>query len=89
MGAENLAALIKAAPVALVATQPIAKAISTVGGTAFVALDDRFMLRTCPGVFAAGEMLDWEAPTGGYLLQASFATGVAAAHGALACLKTG
>jgi len=79
--------LIKAVPIRLVATQPIAKAISTAGGISFEALDDRFMLRTCPGVFAAGEMLDWEAPTGGYLLQASFATGIAAAEGALARLK--
>jgi predicted flavoprotein YhiN len=52
----------------------------------FDALDEAYMLRLRPGVFVAGEMLDWEAPTGGYLLQASFATGVAAAHGALAWL---
>jgi len=87
MSADNLAALIKAVPVTLVATQPIAKAISTAGGISFSALDDRLMLKNCPGVFAAGEMLDWEAPTGGYLLQASFATGIAAAEGALAWLK--
>ena len=87
IGGNGLAALIKAVPIRLVATQPIAKAISTAGGISFEALDDRFMLRTCPGVFAAGEMLDWEAPTGGYLLQASFATGIAAAEGALARLK--
>ena len=83
MSGEDLAALIKSVSVRLVATQPIAKAISTAGGISFDALDDRFMLKNCPGVFAAGEMLDWEAPTGGYLLQASFATGIAAAQGAL------
>jgi predicted flavoprotein YhiN len=54
---------------------------------AFDALDESFMLRALPGVFAAGEMLDWEAPTGGYLLQASFATGVAAARGVIANLE--
>jgi uncharacterized flavoprotein (TIGR03862 family) len=89
LSGEALAALIKAAPVRLVGTQPIAGAISTAGGISFDALDERFMLKNCPGVFAAGEMLDWEAPTGGYLLQASFSTGVAAAQGALAFLKTG
>jgi predicted flavoprotein YhiN len=59
------------------------KAISTAGGIAFDALDAHYMLRQMPGVFVAGEMLDWEAPTGGYLLQACFATGAAAGHGAL------
>ena len=67
---------------------PIARAISTAGGVAFDALDPHFMLRERPGVFAAGEMLDWEAPTGGYLLQACFATGTAAAHGALRWLAS-
>ena len=66
---------------------PIERAISSAGGIRFDALDTHFMLRDRPGVFAAGEMLDWEAPTGGYLLQACFATGVAAAKGALAWLK--
>jgi predicted flavoprotein YhiN len=89
MSADDLAALIKAVPVRLVAAQPIAKAISTAGGISFTALDENFMLRSCAGVFAAGEMLDWEAPTGGYLLQASFATGVAAAAGALSWLASG
>jgi uncharacterized flavoprotein (TIGR03862 family) len=79
----ELARLIKAAPVRLVAPASIARAISTAGGVSFDAIDDRFMLREKPGVFVAGEMLDWEAPTGGYLLQASFATGIAAAHGAI------
>jgi uncharacterized flavoprotein (TIGR03862 family) len=78
-----LAALIKAVPVRLTGTAPIARAISTAGGISLEEVDDHFMLRRLPGVFAAGEMLDWEAPTGGYLLQASFATAVAAGRGAL------
>jgi len=78
-----LARLIKAAPIRIVGAAPIERAISTAGGIAFDAVDERLMLKAAPGVFVAGEMLDWEAPTGGYLLQASFATGVAAAHGAL------
>jgi len=81
-----LAALIKAVPVRLIATAPIARAISTAGGIAFDEVDERFMLRRRPGVFVAGEMLDWEAPTGGYLLQACLATGAAAGRGALAWL---
>ena len=71
-------------PVRLTGVQPIETAISTAGGVAFDALDRKFHAEKMPGVFAAGEMLDWEAPTGGYLLQASFATGMAAARGALA-----
>jgi uncharacterized flavoprotein (TIGR03862 family) len=82
-----LARLIKALPVRLTATAPIERAISTAGGIAFDALDENFMLRARPGAFAAGEMLDWEAPTGGYLLQACFASGAAAARGALAWAK--
>ncbi len=78
---DALAALIKTAPLRLGAPMPIARAISTAGGIARDACDDDFMLKRLPGVFVAGEMLDWEAPTGGYLLQASFATGVAAAAG--------
>jgi uncharacterized flavoprotein (TIGR03862 family) len=78
-----LAALIKAVPVRLAGTAPIARAISTAGGIELGEIDDHFMLRRLPGVFAAGEMLDWEAPTGGYLLQAAFATAVAAGRGAL------
>lgn len=81
---EQLAALINAVPVQLTGIAPIDRTISTAGGIAFDELDRHFMLRKLPGVFAAGEMLDWEAPTGGYLLQACFATGVAAAEGALA-----
>jgi uncharacterized flavoprotein (TIGR03862 family) len=79
----DLARLIQAVPVQLNGVSPIARAISTAGGVAFDELDDAFMLRRLPGVFAAGEMLDWEAPTGGYLLQASFATGAAAGRGVL------
>ncbi|MGE0677168.1 NAD(P)/FAD-dependent oxidoreductase [Pseudolabrys sp.] len=80
--AAALAALIKSVPVRLTAPKPIATAISSAGGVRFDALDDAFMLKELPGVFAAGEMLDWEAPTGGYLLQACFATGAAAGQGA-------
>ena len=81
-----LATLIKAVPVRLVGVAPIARAISTAGGIPFDDVDEHFMLRRRPGTFAAGEMLDWEAPTGGYLLGACFATGVAAGQGALAWL---
>jgi uncharacterized flavoprotein (TIGR03862 family) len=84
----DLAHLINAVPVRLTGVAPIARAISTAGGIAFDDLDADFMLRRLPGVFAAGEMLDWEAPTGGYLLQASFATGVGAGRGALRWLGT-
>jgi uncharacterized flavoprotein (TIGR03862 family) len=83
---ESLAALINAVPITLNGVAPIARAISTAGGIAFDELDSDFMIRRLPGVFAAGEMLDWEAPTGGYLLQASFATGAAAGKGALGWL---
>lgn len=82
-----LAKLINDIPLRLTGTAPIASAISTAGGIAFDALDSSYMLRAKPGVFAAGEMLDWEAPTGGFLLQASFATGAAAGRGALEWLK--
>jgi uncharacterized flavoprotein (TIGR03862 family) len=77
----------KAVPLALDGPQPIARAISTAGGIALAEIDDTFMLRSHPGTFVAGEMLDWEAPTGGYLLQATFSTAVAAARGALAYLR--
>jgi uncharacterized flavoprotein (TIGR03862 family) len=89
MEAAELAELINAVPVRLVGTAPLDRAISTAGGISFDAIDETFMLRQRPGVFVAGEMLDWEAPTGGYLLQASFATGVAAARGVLAWLARG
>jgi uncharacterized flavoprotein (TIGR03862 family) len=78
----DLAHLINAVPIKLHGVAPIARAISTAGGIAFDELDANFMIRRLPGTFAAGEMLDWEAPTGGYLLQACFATGVAAGQGA-------
>ena len=85
--ANHLPALIKSLPIRLVGTAPIARAISSAGGLRADALDAHLMLRDHPGVFAAGEMLDWEAPTGGYLLQACFSTGVAAANGALSWLR--
>ena len=83
MDAPTLGRLIQALPLRLTGTLPIERAISTAGGVSFSELDDRFMLRRRPGTFIAGEMLDWEAPTGGYLLQACLATGVSAAGGAL------
>jgi uncharacterized flavoprotein (TIGR03862 family) len=83
LSVASLAGLINAVPVELNGVAPIARAISTAGGISFDELDADFMIRRLPGVFAAGEMLDWEAPTGGYLLQASFATGAAAGRGAL------
>lgn len=79
----RLAAAIKALPLRLERPRPIAEAISSAGGLAIGALDGRLMLTALPGVFCAGEMLDWEAPTGGYLLTACFATGRAAALGLL------
>ncbi|MCK8786706.1 TIGR03862 family flavoprotein [Roseomonas sp. NAR14] len=81
-----LAARIKALALPVAGMAGLERAISTAGGLCWEALDSRLMLRDLPGVFAAGEMLDWDAPTGGYLLQASFATGRAAALGALAWL---
>jgi predicted flavoprotein YhiN len=83
----RLAAAIKALPLRLVAPRPLEEAISTAGGVPFEALDERLMIRTLPGIFCAGEMLDWEAPTGGYLLTTCFATGRAAGAGAVAWLK--
>jgi uncharacterized flavoprotein (TIGR03862 family) len=79
----QLAATIKAVPLRLVAARPIDEAISTAGGVRFDALDEGLMATALPGVFVAGEMLDWEAPTGGYLLTASMASGAAAARGAI------
>jgi uncharacterized flavoprotein (TIGR03862 family) len=78
----QLAAAIKALPIALAAPRPIDEAISSAGGVAWDALDASLMLRDRPGVFCAGEMLDWEAPTGGYLLSASMASGRVAGEGA-------
>jgi len=85
-GMGTLAERVKALPLRLVGTRPIERAISSAGGIALMELDAGFMLRRLPGVFAAGEMLDWEAPTGGYLLQAAFSTGLAAARAAIAWL---
>lgn len=83
----QLAGAIKSLPLSLVAARPIEESISTAGGVRFAALDANLMLRELPGVFCAGEMLDWEAPTGGYLLSACFASGRAAGQGALTCLN--
>ncbi|MCA3366582.1 MAG: NAD(P)/FAD-dependent oxidoreductase, partial [Roseomonas sp.] len=74
----DLARLIKALPLQVTGCFPIARAISSAGGLAWSEVDENLMLRRLPGVFACGEMLDWEAPTGGYLLQACFSTGRAA-----------
>jgi len=83
MSPEALAEKVNAVPIELTGIASIARAISSAGGVGFDELDVNFMIRRLPGVFAAGEMLDWEAPTGGYLLQACFATGAAAGKGAL------
>jgi uncharacterized flavoprotein (TIGR03862 family) len=81
-----LAAAIKSLPLRVIAPRPIDEAISSAGGVCFDELDERLMLRRLPGVFCAGEMLDWEAPTGGYLLTACFATGRTAGDGVIAWL---
>jgi uncharacterized flavoprotein (TIGR03862 family) len=83
----QLAAALKALPVTVRAARPMAEAISTAGGVQPAALDGQLMLRQRPGVFCAGEMLDWEAPTGGYLLTASFASGRWAGQGAARWLR--
>ena len=83
-----LCCAIKALPIKLTATRPIDEAISTAGGVAFEELDEHLMIRCMPGVFCAGEMLDWEAPTGGYLLTACFASGRVAGLGVLARLNS-
>ena len=87
-GFEKLAKRIKAVRLKLTGIQGLERAISTAGGVAFGALDPSLMLTARPGVFVAGEMIDWEAPTGGYLLQASLASGVVAANGVLAHLSS-
>src|SRR6478609_3462849 len=86
--AGGLARAIKAAPIRLSGVGPIDRAISTAGGVAFSEVDEGLMLSAHPGVFVCGEMLDWEAPTGGYLLQACFSTAVAAANGAADWLES-
>jgi predicted flavoprotein YhiN len=85
----RLAAAIKSLPLRLVEPRPLEEAISTAGGVPFEALDERLMIRTLPGLFCAGEMLDWEAPTGGYLLTACLASGRAAGLGAAAWFLEG
>jgi uncharacterized flavoprotein (TIGR03862 family) len=85
----RLAAMIKALPLRLLAPRPIAEAISTAGGVVFEALDQNLMLQALPGLFCAGEMLDWEAPTGGYLLTGCFASGYRAGLGILEWLAGG
>lgn len=87
MTPADLARHIKAVPIRLIGTAPITNAISTAGGIVFDEVDTQFMLRRRPGTFVAGEMLDWEAPTGGYLLQACFSTGAAAGRGVLQWLR--
>lgn len=84
----SLAQALKSLPLTLTTPRPIAEAISSAGGVRFEALDECLMLRDLPGVFCAGEMLDWEAPTGGYLLTACFASGRVAGQGALDYLRT-
>ncbi|MDM8192994.1 TIGR03862 family flavoprotein [Pseudomonas koreensis] len=84
----RLARAIKALPLTLVKTRPLDEAISSAGGVRFEAMDERLMLKALPGVFCAGEMLDWEAPTGGYLLTGCFASGRAAGLGIVQWLKS-
>jgi len=84
----RLCSAMKALPIKLIAARPIDEAISSAGGIAFEALDEHLMIRSMPGVFCAGEMLDWEAPTGGYLLTACFAAGRAAGFGVLNSLNS-
>lgn len=87
--APALAAAIKGLALPVTATRPLDEAISTAGGVSFAALDQGLMLRGLPGVFCAGEMLDWEAPTGGYLLTACLASGRVAGQGMLRWLEAG
>jgi uncharacterized flavoprotein (TIGR03862 family) len=84
---EKLAAFIKGMPIPLIAPRPLDEAISSAGGVTFESLDKNLMIRNLPGIFCAGEMLDWEAPTGGYLLTACLASGRAAGLGMLKWLK--
>jgi uncharacterized flavoprotein (TIGR03862 family) len=85
--AERLAYFIKHLPVPLIRPRPLEEAISSAGGITFESLDEHLMLRAMPGVFCAGEMLDWEAPTGGYLLTACFASGYVAGHGIISWVE--
>jgi predicted flavoprotein YhiN len=81
--AEQLAQHAKACRIPLTQARPLAEAISSAGGVTWSAVDDQLMIKALPGVFVAGEMIDWEAPTGGYLLQGCFASGTLAAEAAL------
>ena len=85
--AATLAAAIKTLPITVHATRPIEEAISTAGGVCFGSLDENLMIKELPGVFVAGEMADWEAPTGGYLLTACLGTGLSAGMGVLEWLR--
>lgn len=85
---QRVAATIKRLPLTLRSARPIAEAISSAGGVRLEAMDDALMLHALPGVFCAGEMLDWEAPTGGFLLTACFASGLRAGRGAVAWLQS-
>lgn len=87
--AERIASFIKCMPIPLIKPRPLDEAISSAGGVLFESLDEKLMLRAVPGTFCAGEMLDWEAPTGGYLLTACFASGRAAGRGVLKWLGDG
>ncbi len=84
---DDLARLVKSLPLTVTGVSGLDRAISTAGGVDFAALDAHLMLKARPGTFIAGEMLDWDAPTGGYLLQATLATGHAAAQGVIAWLE--
>jgi predicted flavoprotein YhiN len=84
---ERIAATLKSLPLTLVRPRPIDEAISSAGGVRFAALDDRLMIKSVPGVFCAGEMIEWEAPTGGYLLTACLASGRIAGAGAIDYLR--
>ena len=88
LNTERLAQAIKELPIPLIAPRPLDEAISSAGGVTFESLDEHLMLQSMPGVFCAGEMLDWEAPTGGYLLTACFASGYAAGQGVLQRLNS-
>jgi uncharacterized flavoprotein (TIGR03862 family) len=87
ISAESLASLVKAFPLDLLRPRPLAEAISSAGGVAWSELNDDLMLKRCPGIFCAGEMIDWEAPTGGYLLQGCFSTATRATRGLIRFLN--
>ena len=84
----RVAAAIKRLPLRLLSARPIAEAISSAGGVRLEAMDERLQLRALPGTYCAGEMLDWEAPTGGYLLTACYASGLIAGRAAVAYLRS-